>query len=64
MADQTFTSGQILTAAQMTTLQQDIGLAWIGTTTYAASTAAAVTASVLTCFSSSFANYKIIISYK
>jgi hypothetical protein len=32
MAEQTFTSGQILTAAQMTTLQSNTGLAWISTT--------------------------------
>jgi hypothetical protein len=63
MADQTFSSGQILTAAQMTTLQQDIGLTWIATTTYTASTAASVTASVLGCFTSSFANYKVIVSH-
>ena len=63
MADQTFTSGQVLTAAQMTTLQQDIGLTWIATTTYTGSTAASVTASLLNCFSSSFSNYKVIISH-
>jgi hypothetical protein len=59
MADQTFTSGQILTAAQMTTLQQNIGLAWIATTTYTASSAP----QVLGCFSSSYQNYKIVITH-
>jgi hypothetical protein len=63
MADQTFTSGQVLTAAQQTTLQTNIGLTWIATTTYTASTSAAVTAQVLGCFTSSFQNYRIVITH-
>jgi hypothetical protein len=63
MADQTFTSGQILTAAQQTTLQTNIGLTWIATTTYTGSTSASVTAQVLGCFTSSFQNYRIVITH-
>ena len=54
MADQTFTSGQILTAAQMTTLQTNIGLTYI--TGGALSSTATNFAG---CFSSSFENYRI-----
>ena len=54
MADQTFTAGQILTAAQMTTLQTNIGLTYI--TGGALSSTATNFAG---CFSSSFENYRI-----
>ena len=56
MADQTFTSGQILTAAQMTTLQANSTLVAVGTFTNSAATT--LTASA--CFSSTFANYRIV----
>ena len=56
MADQTFTSGQILTAAQMTTLQANSGLVSIGT--YTNSAATTLTASG--CFSSTFAAYHLV----
>ena len=56
MADQTFTSGQILTAAQMTALQSNIGL------TFIKSQALSGTSNTITsAFSTSFQNYKIII---
>jgi hypothetical protein len=56
MADQVFTSGQVLTAAQMSSLQSNIGLAYI---TEVAITGATTTVSG--CFSSSFTNYKIVV---
>jgi hypothetical protein len=56
MADQVFTSGQILTAAQMSSLQSNIGLVYI---TEVAITGATTTVSG--CFSSSFTNYKIVV---
>jgi hypothetical protein len=56
MADQTFTSGQILTAAQMTTLQANSGLVSIGTYTNVVTTS--LTASG--CFSSEFAAYRLV----
>jgi len=60
MAEQTFTSGQILTAAQMTTLQTNTGLAFISTTNVGATPVASVTVS--NCFSSTYDNYRIIIA--
>jgi hypothetical protein len=60
MAEQTFTSGQILTAAQMTTLQTNTGLAFISSTNVGASPVASVTVS--NCFSSTYDNYRIIIA--
>ena len=71
MADQTFTSGQILTAAQMTTLQGNSGLVVVTPTgvtggTISGSTvtigAGVSSVAVAGCFSSSFDSYKIIIS--
>ena len=59
MAEQTFTSGQILTAAQMTTLQTNTGLAFISTTTVGS---AQTTVTVASCFSSTYDNYRIVIS--
>ena len=57
MAEQTFTSGQILTAAQMTTLQTNIGLAFISSTTVGT---AVSTVSIPSVFSSTYDNYEII----
>ena len=56
MADQVFTSGQVLTAAQMTTLQSNAGLIPMGTFTNAAAT----TLSAPSCFTSSFTNYRLV----
>ena len=56
MADQTFTAGQILTAAQMTTLQSNSGLIPMGTFT----NSAALTLTAASCFTSSFTNYQIV----
>ena len=69
MADQTFTAGQILTAAQMTTLQANIGLVpmtpssvsgtgvtIVGNTT---TIAAASTASINGVFTSAYTNYVV-----
>ena len=58
MAEQTFTSGQILTAAQMTTLQTNIGLAYISSTTIGVGQTSVPVAS---CFSATYDHYKIII---
>jgi hypothetical protein len=57
MAEQTFTSGQVLTAAQMTTLQTNIGLAFV--TSVVAGTGVN-SVSVSNCFTSTYDNYKII----
>jgi hypothetical protein len=71
MADQTFTSGQILTAAQMTTLQSDIGMISItptGATNATLSGAVATIGAGVSsftisgCFTSSFTNYRVILS--
>jgi hypothetical protein len=56
MAEQTFTSGQILTAAQMTTLQTNTGLNFISSTTVGS---AVTNAPVTGCFSATYDNYKI-----
>lgn len=58
MAEQTFTSGQILTAAQMTTLQANTGLAYISTTTFSGGS----TAQFQSVFTSAYTNYKAVIS--
>jgi hypothetical protein len=58
MAEQTFTSGQILTAAQMTTLQTDIGLNWISTTTFSGATSAQFQSA----FTSTYTNYRALVS--
>jgi hypothetical protein len=57
MAEQTFTAGQVLTAAQMTTLQNNIGLAWISSTTVGSAQSSVV---VSGCFTSTYDNYRII----
>lgn len=59
MAEQTFTSGQILTAAQMTTLQTNTGLAFISNTVVGAGVS---TVTVSSAFSTTYDNYKIIYS--
>jgi hypothetical protein len=58
MAEQTFTSGQILTAAQMTTLQTNTGLCYVSSTTIG-TTVSSVTVS--SCFSTTYDNYRIVI---
>ena len=71
MADQTFTSGQVLTAAQMTTLQANSGLVVVtptsvtgGTISGSTITIGAGVSSVVVAgaFTSSFDSYKIILS--
>ena len=59
MADQTFTSGQVLTAAQMTTLQSNIGLTFIKSQTIGSGVSSVT---VSDAFSSSFEKYKIIVN--
>ena len=58
MADQTFTTGQILTAAQMTTLQANSGLVSVNTFTNSAAT----TLTAAGCFSATFKNYHLVFS--
>jgi len=55
MAEQVFNSGQVLTAAQMTTLQTNIGLTYI---TQAGMTGSSV--SINNCFTSAYRNYRIV----
>jgi len=59
MAEQTFTSGQILTAAQMTTLQTNIGLCFISNTTIGTGVASVP---VTSAFSTTYDNYRIVVS--
>jgi hypothetical protein len=59
MAEQTFTSGQILTAAQMTTLQTDIGLNFVLQQTIGAGVTSVVVPSA---FSTTYDNYKIFVT--
>ena len=59
MAEQTFTSGQILTAAQMTTLQANTGLAYVTSSTIGTGVSTHVVSS---CFSSTYDNYRITIT--
>jgi hypothetical protein len=59
MAEQTFTAGQVLTAAQMTTLQTNIGLNFITTTTIGSGVS---TVTVAGCFTTTYDNYQIVIS--
>jgi hypothetical protein len=58
MAEQTFTAGQVLTATQMSTLQTDIGLNFIQSTTVSNVGAVYFT----NCFTSTYANYRVVIS--
>jgi hypothetical protein len=60
MAEQTFTSGQILTAAQMTTLQTNIGLAYV--TSVAGPSPAAATITIANAFNSTYDDYRVVIS--
>ena len=57
MAEQTFTVGQVLTAAQMTTLQSNIGLTYI---TQANMTGSSL--SINNCFTSTYRNYRIVVA--
>ena len=59
MADQVFTSGQILTAAQMTALQSNSGLVYIKTQTIGS---AVSTVNVTSAFSASYDAYKIVVT--
>jgi hypothetical protein len=59
MAEQTFTSGQILTAAQMTTLQTNIGLNLVSTTTIGT---AVSSVTVSNAFNSDYDAYKIVVA--
>jgi hypothetical protein len=59
MADQTFTAGQVLTADQMTTLQTNIGLSFISTTSFSASTGV----EIRNCLSSTYTNYEVLINW-
>ena len=59
MADQTFTSGQILTAAQMTTLQTNTGLCFISSTTIGT---AVSSVTVSGAFSTTYDQYVITVS--
>lgn len=59
MADQVFTSGQVLTAAQMSTLQTNTGLNWISTTTMTTTS----TAQFVSAFTSTYTNYRVLFSY-
>jgi hypothetical protein len=56
MPDQTFTAGQILTAAQQTDLQTNIGLSLIAKVNFTG----ARPAQAVSVFSSSFTNYRIV----
>ena len=58
MAEQTFTAGQILTAAQMTTLQTNIGLAFISSATVGT---AVSSVPVSNCFSTTYDSYRIVV---
>lgn len=60
MARQTFTAGQVLTAAQMSTLQNNSGLQLITAET-AFTTASTITLDNI--FTSTFTNYKIIMNF-
>ena len=56
MADQTFTAGQVLTAAQMTTLQANSGLTYITQGTVSANT----TLNFTSIFTSTYDNYRVV----
>jgi hypothetical protein len=59
MAEQTFTAGQILTAAQMTTLQTNIGLSFVTTATIGT---AVSTVTVANAFNSTYSDYRVTLS--
>ena len=56
MADQTFTAGQILTAAQQSALQTNIGLTYIAEVNFTGARPAQITG----VFTSAFTNYRIV----
>lgn len=56
MADQTFTSGQVLTAAQQSALQSNIGLTYISEVNFTG----ARPAQAIGVFTSAFTNYRIV----
>ena len=58
MADQTFTSGQVLTAAQQTALQTNIGLSLVTTVSFTG----ARPAQAIGVFTSAFTNYRIVVN--
>jgi hypothetical protein len=60
MAEQTFTAGQILTAAQMTTLQANTGLNYITKLAFTSATAAAP-ARIDGCFTAAYSAYRIVV---
>ena len=57
MAEQVFTAGQVLTAAQMSTLQTNSGLCFISSTTVGN---AVTVAPIASCFSTTYDNYRIV----
>jgi hypothetical protein len=59
MADQTFTAGQILTAAQMTTLQSNSGLVVVKVVSQLTSVASI---NVTSCFNATFDAYRVVLS--
>jgi hypothetical protein len=63
MADQTFTAGQVLTAAQQSTLQTNIGLCYV--THYNVPTGVGVNSfTISSVFSSTYDNYRVVWSGK
>lgn len=56
MAEQTFTAGQVLTAAQMTTLQTNTGLNYI-----TSGTLSGASTNFAGCFTSQYRNYRIVL---
>lgn len=59
MAEQTFTAGQVLTAAQLTTLQTNIALNYITSVTIGTGVS---TVTVAGCFSTTYDNYQIVLA--
>ena len=60
MATQTFTAGQVLTAAQMTTLQSNSGLQLVKAETTVTAAASATADSI---FTSAYTNYLVLVNY-
>jgi len=73
MPDQTFTSGQILTASQMSSLQSNTGMVVMTPTSVSGTgvtlsgntmtMTAASTASIIGCFTSAFTNYAVVYNF-
>jgi len=63
MAEQTFTAGQILTAAQMTTLQANTGLNYITKLAFTGATSASP-ATIDGCFTAQYQAYRIVVQSK